>query len=155
VSDRRYRYTSQSGYAGASGHYEQTIRNSRHAGVPSPGVIVITPTAGWYHWATCIRRALQACRSEWQGGAIRHYEHAVWNDRSAKAGMARTAEYTTSLPPELMLRATVSVVGPKAMHPLIKPQQYDGTESLDTFLKMQCMTSYLFWMHRPRTVMSR
>jgi len=46
-------------------------------------------------------------------------------------------------PPELMSTATVSQ---KAMHPLIKLQSFDGTESLDTFLtKFQHMGSYLSW----------
>jgi len=45
-----------------------------------------------------------------------------------------------------MSRATINPVGPKAMHPLIKLQKYDGTESLDTFLmKFQYMASYLQW----------
>jgi len=45
---------------------------------------------------------------------------------------------------ELMLNATVSPVGPKAMRPLIKLQQYDRTGSLDTFfMKLQHMASYL------------
>jgi len=45
-----------------------------------------------------------------------------------------------------MSRATISPVGPKAMSPLIKLQQYDGTGSMDTFLsKLQCMASYLQW----------
>jgi len=49
-------------------------------------------------------------------------------------------------PSELMPRATVSLVGLKAMCPLIKLPQYDGTGSLDTFLmKFQHMASYLCW----------
>ena len=49
-------------------------------------------------------------------------------------------------PPMLRSRATVSAVGPKAMHPLIKLQQYYGTGSFDTFLtKFQRMASYLRW----------
>ena len=47
---------------------------------------------------------------------------------------------------ELMPRGRVSLVGVKAMHPLIKLQSFDGTGSLDTFLmKFQCMASYLHW----------
>jgi len=49
-------------------------------------------------------------------------------------------------PPELMSRATVSPVSPKAVSPLIKLPQFDGTGSLDTFLtKFQRMVSYIRW----------
>jgi len=45
---------------------------------------------------------------------------------------------------ELMPKATISPVGPKVMHPLIKLQSLDGTGSLDTFLtKFQHTASYL------------
>jgi len=48
--------------------------------------------------------------------------------------------------PEVLLNATVNPSRPKAMHPLIKPQQYDRTGSLDTFsTKFQCMACYLRW----------
>jgi len=48
--------------------------------------------------------------------------------------------------PELMPKAIVSLVGPKAMHPLIKLLSFDGTGSLDTFpTKFQHMASYLCW----------
>ena len=51
-----------------------------------------------------------------------------------------------ALPLEVMSRATVSPVGVKVLHSLIKLQQYDGTGSLDTILvKFQRMASYLWW----------
>jgi len=41
-------------------------------------------------------------------------------------------------------KATVSLVGPKAMRSLIKLQSFNGTGSLDTFLpKFQHTASYL------------
>jgi len=52
--------------------------------------------------------------------------------------------YATS-PLELTSRATISVVGSKAMCRLIKLLQYDWTGSLDTFLtKFQHMAGYLW-----------
>jgi len=50
------------GYAGANGRYEHAVWDSWCAGLPAPGAVVRTPTAGPLE--TCVRRALQASRSE-------------------------------------------------------------------------------------------